>query len=128
MLTCPALLLKVEDALLLIVVLGIYSHLHLSWMLFGVLFLAPDLSMLGYLGGPSFGAAIYNLVHTLAPVLALGLVGWSRNSRELIAITLIWIAHIAMDRVLGFGLKYPTFFKDTHLQRLETGARIDPST
>jgi hypothetical protein len=31
---------------------------------------------------------------------------------------LIWLAHIGLDRTLGYGLKYPTFFEDTHLQRV----------
>jgi len=35
-----------------------------------------------------------------------------------VAISLIWIAHIGIDRVLGYGLKYPTAFKDTHLQKV----------
>jgi hypothetical protein len=30
-------------------------------------------------------------------------------------LALIWIGHIELDRMLGFGLKYPTRFKDTHL-------------
>jgi hypothetical protein len=33
-------------------------------------------------------------------------------------IALIWLAHIGVDRMLGYGLKYPTGFKDTHLQRV----------
>jgi len=31
---------------------------------------------------------------------------------------LIWLAHIGIDRALGYGLKYPTFFRDTHLQHV----------
>jgi hypothetical protein len=26
----------------------------------------------------------------------------------------VWIAHIGFDRLLGYGLKYDTAFKDTH--------------
>ncbi|RKQ33951.1 DUF4260 family protein [Oceanobacillus halophilus] len=36
----------------------------------------------------------------------------------LIIVGLIWTAHIGMDRMIGFGLKYPTAFKDTHIQRI----------
>jgi hypothetical protein len=32
--------------------------------------------------------------------------------------SLIWLTHIGMDRAVGNGLKYPTGFKDTHLQRV----------
>jgi hypothetical protein len=31
---------------------------------------------------------------------------------------LIWLAHSGFDRMLGFGLKYPTFFGDTHLRHV----------
>ncbi len=33
------------------------------------------------------------------------------------------LAHIGMDRALGYGLKYPTSFQDTHLGRF--GKRRD---
>jgi Domain of unknown function (DUF4260) len=38
--------------------------------------------------------------------------GWSTDSRE------FFITHIGVDRAIGYGLKYPTGFKDTHLQRV----------
>ena len=65
MLSRPALLLRVEDAVLLALTLLLYRDLHLSWILFAILFLAPDLSMLGYLAGPRLGSALYNLGHLL---------------------------------------------------------------
>ena len=40
------------------------------------------------------------------------------HHRLLLAISTIWIIHIAFDRLLGYGLKYSTHFKDTHLQHL----------
>jgi hypothetical protein len=118
MLTRPALLLKLEDALLSLAVLAVYSHLHLSWLLFAVLFLVPDLSMLGYMAGPRIGSAVYNLIHTYTLPLVLLAVALYRNTPVLLTISLIWIAHISIDRLLGYGLKYPTHFKDTHLQHL----------
>lgn len=118
MLTRPAILLKLEDAAIFYGILYAYSHLHLSWLFFAVLFLAPDLSMLGYLAGPRTGAALYNLAHTYATPLIVLAAALSLHRTPLTAISVIWIAHIALDRVLGFGLKYPTHFKDTHLQRV----------
>ena len=118
MLTRPAVLLKMEDAVILFAALAAYSHFHFSWLFFAILFLAPDLSMFGYMAGPRVGAATYNLFHTLTPPLVLSVVGRSRHFPHLFALAIIWVAHIAMDRVLGYGLKYPTFFKDTHLQHL----------
>lgn len=118
MLTRPALLLKLEDALVFTAILILYSRLHLSWLVFAVLFLTPDLSMLGYLAGPRTGSATYNFAHTYTLPLLLLAVALYRNTGVLLAISLIWNAHIAIDRVLGYGLKYPTHFKDTHLQHL----------
>ena len=33
-------------------------------------------------------------------------------------VALIWLTHIGVDRLVGYGLKYPTSPKDTHLQRV----------
>jgi hypothetical protein len=118
MLTQPSTLLRIEEAALLTITLIAYHHLHYSWLLFAILFLTPDLFMAGYLLNPSLGAALYNLVHTLSLPFALLLIGIVLHWRLAPAIALIWTAHIALDRLLGFGLKYPTFFKDTHLQHI----------
>jgi Domain of unknown function (DUF4260) len=118
MFTRPSLLLKLEDTCLLIATIFLYHHLHFSWLLFALLFLTPDLFMLGYLHNTRLGAATYNLAHTLSIPIALLLASYFLHSHLASAIALIWIAHIALDRMLGFGLKYPTFFKDTHLQHI----------
>lgn len=88
-----------------------------SW-LFGLLSLASDVFMAGYRKDAKWGPAIYNLVHTLAGPLVL--LGGSLALAKPVCIpyTLIWLAHSGMDRALGYGLKYPTFFKDTHLQHV----------
>lgn len=118
MLTSPSRLLRTEEALLLIATLFTYQHLHYSWLLFALLFLTPDLFMLGYLVKVRIGAAIYNLAHTLTLPLALLVLSYLQHWRLATSIALIWTAHIAFDRLLGYGLKYPTHFKDTHLQHL----------
>jgi len=92
-----------------------YAHLGGEWGVFAVLFLLPDLSMLGYLRNPRWGAALYNAGHSyLAPALVL-LVGWCMAERSALSIALIWTAHIGFDRMLGYGLKYATAFGATHL-------------
>jgi uncharacterized protein DUF4260 len=126
MLTRPSLLLRLEEALLLTATLFAYQHLRYSWLLFTVLFLTPDLFMLGYLLNVRVGAASYNLAHTLAFPFALLLASYLQHWRLSTAIALIWTAHIAFDRLLGYGLKYPTFFKDTHIQHVP--ARSDATT
>ena len=114
----PATLLRVEGAALLALGVLLYWVNGGSWLLFGVLLLAPDLSMLGYLAGPKVGAAIYNAFHTYAMPAVVGASGVIFASPVAIAVALIWFAHIGMDRTVGYGLKYPTSFKDTHLQRV----------
>src|SRR6266550_1697628 len=116
MLTRPSLLLRIEDAILLLATLFAYQHLHYSWLLFAILFLTPDLFMLGYLANVHLGAAIYNLAHTFTLPLAFLFLSYIQHWRLAQTIALIWTAHIAFDRLLGYGLKYPTYFKDTHLQ------------
>jgi hypothetical protein len=122
MLTRPSLLLRTEEATLFTLTLYAYHHLHYSWLLFAILFLTPDLSMLGYLLNPRIGAATYNLIHTLTLPLALLLISYLQHWPLASELALIWTAHIAFDRLLGYGLKHPTFFKDTHLQHIPSSS------
>jgi hypothetical protein len=116
--TKPAVLLHVEGGLLLIASLICFHELHASWILFAALILVPDLSMAGYAAGVGPGAALYNLVHTLTgPLVLLAYALFAAHS-VLLPFGLIWTAHIGADRMLGFGLKYPTTFKDNHLQHV----------
>lgn len=118
MLTHPSLLLRAEGGIIFGASLLLYGEIRASWILFVVLVLAPDLSMLGYLLGVRFGSAIYNLIHALvAPLLLIALSIFYKQF-WLLPYGLIWTAHIGVDRLLGFGLKYPTGFHDTHFQRL----------
>jgi hypothetical protein len=114
----PAVLLRVEGIALLALSVLLYWVNRESWLLFGALLLAPDLSMLGYLAGPRVGAAIYNAFHTYAMPAVVGALGMVLASPMAVALALIWFAHIGVDRTVGYGLKYPTSFKDTHLQRV----------
>jgi hypothetical protein len=111
-------ILRLEGAAALAASVALYAHAGLSWPLFALLILAPDLAMLGYLIGPRAGAAVYNLVHTYALALPLALAGYWLASPLALALGLIWIAHIGMDRMFGYGLKYPSGFRDTHLGRI----------
>lgn len=111
----PAVLLRTEGAVVLTLSLVLYARLGSSWLLYVVLLLLPDLGMLGYVGGTRVGAVAYNLLHTYGPPGALALVGVVAGSRLACSGALIWFGHIGMDRLLGYGLKYPTSFKHTHL-------------
>ena len=114
----PAALLRTEGVALLALSVLLYWINGGSWLLFGVLLLAPDISMLGYLAGPRVGAAIYNAFHTYAVPAVVGALGMIFASPLMVAVALIWFAHIGMDRTVGYGLKYPSAFKDTHLERV----------
>jgi hypothetical protein len=107
-------LLRAEGALVLALAILAYRHLGGSWTLFAALFLAPDLTMAGYLFGPRRGALIYNLGHTYVAPALLGAAGFALALPTL-ELALIWAAHIGADRLLGFGLKYPAGFAATHL-------------
>jgi hypothetical protein len=118
MFTHPALLLRIEEAALLAAAISAYAHFHFSWLLFAVLFLAPDIFMLGYLVNSRTGAAVYNFAHSVFVPAGLFAFGYETRRPVATAIAIIWFAHIAFDRLLGYGLKYPAHFKDTHLQRV----------
>ncbi|MHB1021764.1 MAG: DUF4260 domain-containing protein [Acidobacteriaceae bacterium] len=118
MFTKPELLLRLEGALVLALSCYAYSLLHASWWLFALLFLVPDLAMLGYLANPRTGSAVYNTGHTLLVPVLLVVAAYVLNHPGWVPLAMIWLAHIGFDRLLGYGLKYPTFFKDTHLQHV----------
>ena len=114
----PSTLLRTEGIALLALSVLLYQINGGSWLLFGALLLAPDLSMLGYLAGTRTGAALYNAFHTYAMPAVVGALGLIFASPSMVAMALIWFAHIGVDRTVGYGLKYPTSFKDTHLERV----------
>ncbi|MDR3408864.1 MAG: DUF4260 domain-containing protein [Methylovirgula sp.] len=111
-----ALLLRLEGGLVFAASIVAYWRLDGNWWLFLLLLLAPDISMVGYLRGPRIGALSYNSVHTyLVPALLAGW-AWLFHAAPLpYLIGAIWCAHIGLDRLLGFGLKYPEGFGFTHL-------------
>ena len=118
LLNSPLWLLKLEGAVVFIIALVLYSRLESGWLLFVLLFFVPDVSMIGYAINTRIGATIYNLVHAYALPAIVELAGLFTVNVLLVSLGLIWFAHIGLDRLLGFGLKYPTEFKDTHMQHV----------
>ena len=119
----PRQLLRAEGLAVLIAATTAYACIDGEWWLFAILFLAPDLTILGYLGGHKIGAICYNTGHSY--LLPLGLCTWGMFLSELgpLAVGLIWAAHIGCDRMLGFGLKYAGNFKASHLGWPEWAAK-----
>lgn len=112
--------LRLEGLAALALAAVLYRSFHLPWLWFAVLFLAPDLSMLGYVAGPRVGAWCYNLAHSYATagaVLSAGFLAQlgDHSSSTLVGAGLIWCAHIGFDRALGYGLKSIASFRVTHL-------------
>ena len=60
----PRVLLRAEGLTIAVAVIALYFRADYPWWLLAVLVLAPDLSMVGYLAGPTVGAAGYNAAHT----------------------------------------------------------------
>jgi Domain of unknown function (DUF4260) len=112
----PIIWLRLEGAAALVLGFLLYARGGYSWILFGVLFFVPDVSILGYLAGRRIGGACYNLFHTyLSPLVLWGVLAMAGYSP---AVAIIWAAHVGFDRMLGFGLKYSSGFGDTHLGKI----------
>jgi hypothetical protein len=93
------------------------------WWLYAVLFLAPDLSFLGYLAGAKIGAIVYNAAHSYMAPMTMITVGFGFAPPIVLSVALIWLAHIGLDRALGYGLKYAAGFRFTHLGEIGRGAK-----
>jgi hypothetical protein len=114
----PRILLRLEGVAVAVSAIALYFHADHPWWLLVALVLAPDLSMVGYLAGSTIGAAAYDAAHTYSLPVALAAVGLIVGAEPAVQLGLIWLAHIGVDRAIGYGLKYSTGFKDTHLQRV----------
>src|SRR5271165_557121 len=97
---------------------ALYARTGASWWLFAGLWLAPDLSMLGYLAGPRWGARVYNGIHAYVVPATLAFCALVLRTPLLLPFALIWMNHIGVDRLLGYGLKYSTGFGWTHLGKM----------
>ncbi len=89
-----------------------------SWWVYALLFFVPDLSFAAYLGGPRTGAFVYNAAHSYLAPMAIMTTGFATAAPLTLSIAMIWLAHIGLDRALGYGLKYATGFGFTHLGRI----------
>ena len=108
-------LLKLEEFALFVLALFLFSELDYGWGLYALLFLAPDLSMVGYLVNPRLGAWTYNLVHHKGLAVALYILGSLLAVPWLMFAGTLLLGHSSLDRVFGYGLKYSDAFRNTHL-------------
>lgn len=112
--TSAILLQRLEGAAMLGLGVAVYAWLDQSWLVFALLFLAPDLAMLAYLRSTAVGTITYNLAHTYVAPALLVLLGLAVGPLAF-GLAAIWVAHIGGDRLLGYGLKHSSGFDQTHL-------------
>jgi len=107
--------LRIESAAILFLLIALFLNFDLSWTMFLVFILVPDVAMVGYLKNKKLGAFIYNLGHIYAVPVALAIAAMATDSVLLATLAIVWAMHIAIDRVFGFGLKLQEGFQKTHL-------------
>lgn len=106
---------RLEAVAIVLASVYFYHRLHRSFLLFALLLFSIDLFMLGYLTSNRVGAYIYNIGHSLALPLVMLVLGTALGNEISMTLSLIWFAHIGLDRALGYGLKFTSGFNDTHL-------------
>ncbi|MBR1160540.1 DUF4260 domain-containing protein [Bradyrhizobium elkanii] len=111
-------LLRLEGLVLFLGMTLLYAQWEGSWLVYVLLFLVPDLSFAAYLAGPRVGAIVYNAAHSYLAPVALMTLGFAAAAPLVLSIAMIWLAHIGIDRALGYGLKYSKGFGFTHLGRI----------
>ncbi|MFY0713264.1 DUF4260 domain-containing protein [Seonamhaeicola sp. NFXS20] len=111
-------LLKIEELLMFVLGIYLFSNLDFSWWWFLVLILTPDIGMLGYLFNTKTGAITYNLFHHKGIAIIVYLVGAYSNNQTLQLIGIVLFSHASLDRIFGYGLKYSNAFNNTHLGQI----------
>ncbi len=111
----PNVLLRLEGCAVFVLALAVYWQQSFSWPLFWSTLLLPDLAMLGYLVNARFGTRAYNITHSKFLPGVLAVVAITTGNTLFMALALTWFVHIGVDRLLGYGLKYPEGFRITHL-------------
>ena len=111
-------LVKLEELVLFGLALLLFSQLDYGWSIYALLFLTPDLSMIGYLVNTRLGAWTYNLIHHKGLAVALYISGSMFSVPSLMFAGTLLLGHSSLDRVFGYGLKYEDTFQNTHLGRV----------
>lgn len=93
---------------------ALYSF-QVEWGWYLILFLGPDISMLGYLAGNKAGAFTYNLFHHKGIAVIIFIAGLLLPHFIMQITGIVLFGHASMDRTLGYGLKTAEGFKYTHL-------------
>lgn len=115
-------ILKLEELAMFLASILLLYVFKVEWWWYLIMFIGPDVSMLGYLAGNKLGAWSYNLFHhkgiallSCAMAFLLKLVFPLFDSDWIFVLGIVLFGHSSMDRVFGYGLKYENGFKFTHL-------------
>lgn len=108
-------LLRLEEAVQFVLAIYLTAQLPFNGWIYAALFLAPDISMAGYIFNRRIGALSYNIFHHKGIALAVYLLGVYTSSPVTMFLGLLLFGHSAFDRMLGYGLKFQDDFKHTHL-------------
>lgn len=108
-------MLRIEEAMQFALAIFLFNQLPFAGWIYAAVFLTPDISMLGFVFGTRIGAYSYNLVHHKGMAIIIYLLGAYTSANVVMLAGLVLFGHSAFDRILGYGLKYPDNFKNTHL-------------
>ncbi len=121
----PILFQRIESGAILLASIYFYIHSHYNFLWFVLLLFSIDIFMIGYLADNKIGAIAYNIGHSYILPTALLVTGVFTHNLLAIGFAIIWIGHIGFDRMLGYGLKLPSGFGDTHLGKIGKKAKRD---
>lgn len=108
-------ILKIEEALMFLLSVYLFSLLSFKWWLYPALILLPDIGMLGYIFNNRIGSVTYNIFHHKGLAIIIYFLGIYFPNETIQLIGIIIFGHSSLDRILGYGLKFPDSFKHTHL-------------
>ena len=108
-------ILKLEEAAMFGIAVYVLSVFGVEWWWYLLLFIGPDISMIGYMAGNKTGSISYNVFHHKGVAIAVFAAGWILNSMLLQQTGITLFGHSSMDRMFGYGLKYEKGFRFTHL-------------
>jgi Domain of unknown function (DUF4260) len=111
-------IIKLEELAMLLVSVFVLAHFDVAWWWYLLMFIGPDISMLGYFAGKTAGAFTYNFFHHKAVGLAVVMAGYAWNIHELLWTGIVIFGHSSFDRMMGYGLKYTEGFQFTHLGKV----------
>lgn len=115
---------KLEEAGMFGLSIYMFSQTDFAWWWYLVLILAPDIGMVGYAFGSRVGAITYNMFHHKGIAVAVLCLGWYFANEWLVLTGIILFGHASMDRIFGYGLKYPDSFHHTHLGWIKPQATV----